>query len=770
MRKWHVVLVFGSVFAWVLMFVSFVRADDRSLVGQRIPELSVEALDGGVWRLDDEPADQGEGRGPLIVVAFLGTECPLAQTYGTKLAEMAARYRERGVRFVAVMSNWQDDRQEMVRFAGEQGIAFPIVPDRPGTLARTFGASRTPETFVVDRDRWVRYWGRIDDRFVQGGRRDRATREDLRIAIDELLDGRAVSVPVTEVVGCVIGRPPEELRPAIVEPPRPEPEITFASDVAPILFAKCARCHRPGQVAPFAMDAYEDIAIWAPTIKEAVRDRRMPPWGVAPGYGPFEHDLSLSDEQIATIIRWVDAGAPSGDLAEAPPFPEFGEGWQLGEPDLIVILPEYVVQPSDSDEWPTLSVEVPFPKGDHWIQAVEVLPGNPEVVHHLALSFGGTGVMGGVEAVGAEGARGRIGFAGDAAARGRMLRQLMQRRRQGGGGRGNPASQQTRGRLGAWAAGSPAIAYPEGIGIPITSTDGTMIFTAAMHYHPTSNTVERDQTKIGLYFGEGPLRRVAGRAAANFLPIIIPPGEAEYIVRGRIKLDEDIQIISYEPRMHFRGREMTYIAHYPNGTRETLLEVPRYDFNYQWRYQLVEPKPIAAGTEIEMIARLDNSASNRNNPDPEAIVRFGPESDDEMAVGSFMYFSEERVEPLRGDPGRRIAEWIEAHPEASYFRGTMRLGPIATFPMLLIVEPDGQGTLVMPAQGTNFDIPLGTVERRDGRVSADHRSGWGRTTVEGTLEGPTLEADIRIENNLQNPFMRMWNRGFAFLGDWSESR
>ena len=167
---------------------------------------------------------------------------------------------------------------------------------------------------------------------------------------------------------------------------------TFAEHVAPILHAKCAECHRPGQVAPFSMDDPAEVRLWAPTIAEAVAEGRMPPWSADPRYGTWKHDLNLSADQKATLQNWADAGAPLGETAP-PPFPEFPDGWLLGEPDLVVELPAYDVQPGEEDWWPQLSATVEL-DGPEWISAIEIMPGNPKVVHHLGLSFGGMSAMG----------------------------------------------------------------------------------------------------------------------------------------------------------------------------------------------------------------------------------------------------------------------------------------------------------------------------------------------------------------------------------------
>ncbi|MEM9703247.1 MAG: redoxin domain-containing protein, partial [Planctomycetota bacterium] len=400
-------------------------------VGERIDLVAGQTADGCIWTA---PAATPGEPGPFTAFVFLGTECPMAQSYGVVLSGLADEFADRGVHMVGVMSNAQDDAGEIIRFAQQQGVAFPLLHDPDAALADRFGATRTPEVFVLGPDRRVRYHGRIDDRLDRGANRGAALNTDLKNALTELSAGREVSQPETPFTGCRIGRRPKPQQ-TVVDAP------TFKEHVAPLLHAKCAECHRPGQVAPFSMDKPEEVQLWAPTIAEAVAERRMPPWSADPRYGEWKHDLNLSSDEIAMLQRWSDAGAPLGD-GEPPAFPSFPDGWLLGEPDLIVELPAYDVQPGEEDWWPKLSATVPL-DGERWIQAIEVAPGNPKVVHHLGLSFGGMSTMGqaaddegGSPRGGAGGRFGRGDAGGGNVDRRERFRQMLQQRRGGGGGRG----------------------------------------------------------------------------------------------------------------------------------------------------------------------------------------------------------------------------------------------------------------------------------------------------------------------------------------------
>ena len=762
---------------------------EPAAIGSRVDVVAGQLADGAVWTAP--PADPGAA-GPFTAFVFLGTECPMAQSYAAGLSALAADFRGRGVHVVGVMSNAQDDAAEIAAFARLQGAAFPLLHDPEAALADRFGATRTPEVFVLGPDRTVRYHGRIDDRLDRGANRGAALRTDLRDALEELTSGEPVGVPETPFTGCRIGRRP---RPAAAAPDAP----TFNEHVAPILHAKCAECHRPGQVAPFGMHDPAEVQLWAPTIAEAVVERRMPPWSADPRYGEWKHDLNLSAGQIAVIRRWAEAGAPLGG-GEPPAFPAFPDGWLLGEPDLIVELPAYDVQPGEEDWWPHLSATVTLER-EEWISAVEIMPGNPKVLHHLGLSFGGLSSMGQLTDDGsASGSRPSPQADGSAVTRRERFRKMLEARRGngnrgggrpgggafgrqllerlggggagggglGGGRGGRGGGDGTRGFLGAWAAGSPPRVYPEGVGVPIApGPDGTVTFRAGMHYHPTTNVVETDSTRIGLHFGEGPLEKLVGMGSAAYLPIKLAPGEDNYETRASYAFDEAARIILFGPHMHFRGKDMTYIARYPDGTSEILLSVPRYNFNYQWFYAPAEPIKIPAGTVVEAIGHLDNSAANPHNPDPTETVRFGPESDDEMAVAIMMFVAEHGKEPPRPDGRKRLAEWLAKHEgEPGVYAGTGQIAGLIPVPAALRLTDDGRGTLVMGGGGGVWEIDLGELTWRGDRFGGELDNGYGPTTATGERgpDGRSATARVVVRTTVKNPFIRLWNRGIEFDG------
>jgi peroxiredoxin len=289
---------FGLALLLGLLAAASVALGDPPSVGQTIPDFALRDFQGASHTLSDHAASK------LVVVAFLGADCPLANRYADRLVELARQYGPRGVAFVAIDSNQQDGLAQLAHLARVHKIEFPLLKDPGNAVADRFDAQRTPEVFVLDARRVVRYRGRIDDQYGIGYARPAASQKDLVAALEELLAGKPVSRPVTAASGCLIGR---------VHHPKPQGDVTYAKQVARILQQHCVSCHRAGAIAPFALTSYADAAGWAETIREVVRDRRMPPWDASPDHGKFANDPSLSGAERQTIETWVANGAPEGD-------------------------------------------------------------------------------------------------------------------------------------------------------------------------------------------------------------------------------------------------------------------------------------------------------------------------------------------------------------------------------------------------------------------------------------------------------------------------
>lgn len=381
-------------------------------------------------------------------------------------------------------------------------------------------------------------------------------------------------------------------------------EPTFSSDVAPILNRHCVQCHRPGEIAPMSLVTYREARPWARSIARVVAARQMPPWFANPDYGEWANDPSLSEEEIGTIVAWVEGGAQPGDPGLMPEPPEFTEGWQLGEPDYVIEVPAVTVPAEGPDLFLNQFVTVDIPER-RWIRAVEFRAGAPKVNHHqLAMKADFTGMVeDGVPLTPKEAMR---------------------------------ASGTVDGRgyfnvLGMWAVGTAPTEFPEGVGRWI---EPGAVVVMNQHYHPNGEE-QTDRTLIGLHFGEGEPSSEIWAVIAGDIEFLIPAGAPDHRVEYRHEIARDSIVVSYLPHMHLRGKSMSYTAHYPDGDSELLLEVPEYDFNWQLFYYPEKPQYVPAGTVIEVIAIYDNSEANPNNPDPTRDVGFGLESTDEMMFGFF---------------------------------------------------------------------------------------------------------------------------------------
>jgi hypothetical protein len=402
---------------------------------------------------------------------------------------------------------------------------------------------------------------------------------------------------------------------------------TFTRDVAPIMFAKCAGCHRPGEVAPMPLLSYGDARPWASAIKQRVSTRAMPPWHADPAHGTFRNDLRLSDREIDTIVRWVDAGAREGDPAALPALPKFPDGWQIGTPDAIFEMAQDFEVPA-SGEIPYQYFEVPtnFAE-DRWMQAGEVRAGDRAHVHHIIVyvrepvRIARPNVVS-VRAIANTAAAPPTPRPQPAAAP--PARPAAQGARPPGGGDA---------MLVNWAVGEDAPIHMPGTAKRIAA-GSTLIFQ--VHY-TTNGKPGRDRSKIGLVFAKEPPQREIRTGLIANAAFAIPPGADNHAVEAEATFSADVKIHSMHPHMHLRGKDMTYTATYPDGRREILLRVPKYDFGWQTDYWLAQPLLLPKGTKVHVAAHFDNSPANRANPDPKATVRWGDQTWEEMMIGFFTY-------------------------------------------------------------------------------------------------------------------------------------
>jgi mono/diheme cytochrome c family protein len=425
-------------------------------------------------------------------------------------------------------------------------------------------------------------------------------------------------------------------------------DVTFNKDVAPIFFKNCAECHRPGESAPFSAMTYKDARPWAKSIREKVLSREMPPWHADPHTGEWANDRRLTQQQIETIVAWVDQGAKEGVAKDLPPAPRFVDGWTIGKPDLILTMPEeFTLDASGPDEYQYFEIETNFTE-DKFVQMAEARPGNRRIVHHI-IAFIQPPPKDGKprpklskeeieklrQQMEKESIRYREGF---------LIRTKMdapihddgcslpsggQGERPDGGGRDEEGT-----LLAGYAPGMNQAMWEPGMVKKIPA--GARIILQ-LHYSKVAGSVQKDRSSIGLIFAKTtPEKELFTKGVANGY-FLIPSGAERHRATACWTTKEDIHLVTFMPHMHLRGAAMEYKAVYPDGRSEVLLNVPNFSFSWQTVYYAKKPVPIPKGTKIIVTGYFDNSSRNKYNPDPSKQVRWGEPTYDEMLIGWLDY-------------------------------------------------------------------------------------------------------------------------------------
>ena len=382
---------------------------------------------------------------------------------------------------------------------------------------------------------------------------------------------------------------------------RPKGTLTFTRDVAPLMFERCATCHRPGEVAPFSLLEYRDVKKRARLIARVTASRLMPPWKPVAGHGEFRDARRLSTDEIGLLKQWVDEGAVRGDPKHLPAQPKFRSGWQLGKPDVIVTMPRaYTVPAEGADVYRNFVIPFQVPQGKY-IHAVEFRPSNRRVVHHAILAFDVTGKM-----RQRDGKDGAPGFT-----------------------QSNIPGQVLSGSLGFWVPGKDSRPLPKGVALKWPRGADLVL---QLHVHPTGKA-EVERSTIGFYFTDTPPRRSLNAFVLNNNKIDIPAGKKDYRIEARKTLSSAVEVYGIFPHMHLIGKEVRVTALLPGGAKKSLLWIDRWDFNWQGYYEYATPVALPKGTQLLMECRHDNSASNPSNPNqPPKRVTYGEQTTDEMAI------------------------------------------------------------------------------------------------------------------------------------------
>jgi len=517
-----------------------------------------------------------------LVVMSYDASCASDQQALEGFNQARETWESKDVVFVLMNSKTNQDRNVVREAALKSNVNYPILMDHAQLVAESLGIRKSGSVVVLDPEK--------PDLLYKG-----PVQEQLGKVLEAKLSGAAVPMKTLPVqTGCAIDFPAKKLQAAAVP--------DYSKDIVPIVQNNCVMCHHEGGIGPWAMSSYAMMKGWSPMIREVLLTKRMPPMQVDPAVSHFSNARYISDKDLQTLVHWIDAGSPRGASADDPLAKlHFGTrtDWQLGKPDYIVTAKTHDVPATGVLDYIDDVVELNFPE-DKWVKAVQFIPGDPRVLHHL-LSY----VIGPKEAL----------PGGEAAA---------------------PVNTGNATRfLEGYAPGKvDAMTFPKDTGVFIPKGHK---LTMQFHYTPNGHATS-DTTILGLYFYDKPPkfeylnRPVSGQFR-------IPAYARDHKTNAEAVFREDVVVYGLRAHMHFRGHDMKFTADLPDGTHKELLSVPNYSYAWQPTYQLIEPVMLPAGTKVHVNGAFDNSQWNPANPDPSKELTFGLQSFDEMFIGYWSYTS-----------------------------------------------------------------------------------------------------------------------------------
>lgn len=551
-------------------------------IGRQVPDITLTDIQGNPIRLA-EMAAAGEG----LVVAYTSVTCPLSKRYAQRLAELEKDLRGQGVGMILVNPFASEKAAAIEADIADRGFVSPYVRDEGMRLSALLGAETTTEAFLLDSKRTLIYRGALDDQFGVTYNLDEPRQTYLLDAVQAMLRDQRPIIAATHAPGCELDVPDSSAASVAGD-------VTYHRDVARILQQNCVECHREEGIAPFALDGIDEVEDRAKVIRRVVEEGTMPPWFAADtgGETPWANDRALAESDRSRLLAWLNSSdRPMGGPADAPKPLAFADGWIHGKPDEIVQIPRPIsVKANGFMPYQNVSVETDFEE-DRWVSGYEILPTDRSVVHHVIVQ------------VQERGARGR-------------------------------AIDEASGYWAAYVPGNSGHLYPQGFARKLPA--GARV-RFQIHYTPSGKATE-DQLMLGLHFADSPPRYEVRTSSVVGRRLDIPPGAANHVETASRRVPFDMPVTAYMAHMHVRGKAFRYEVEFPDGGKETLLDIPRYDFNWQLRYDYKEPRIIPAGSQITVTAVFDNSAGNPANPDPGKRVRWGQQTVDEMLIGYVEYF------------------------------------------------------------------------------------------------------------------------------------
>ncbi|PAW68096.1 MAG: hypothetical protein B9S38_11645 [Verrucomicrobiia bacterium Tous-C4TDCM] len=552
-------------------------------IGRMIPDLGFTTLDGKSISLGGFKDKKG------LVVIMTSATCPVSKRYIPSVAKLEKELAAQDLGLLLVNPFASETAEEIKTQLAGAGITATYVHDTEKKLSALLQASTTTEVFLLDPARTLVYRGALDDQYGIDYNLDAPRHRYLHDAIAALSKGETPEIQATAAPGCELDFGDA---PTLSASP-----VTYHRDVARILQQNCVQCHREGGIAPFALDDLAEVTDRAKVIKRVVTEGTMPPWfaAVEPGAetNPWANDCSLSVRDKSDLVAWIDSkDRPLGDPTEAPTPRVYPAEWSIGTPDLIVPLSRAYDIKADGFMPYAFDVVQTELTEDRWVKAYEILPSERDVVHHVIV-------------------------------------QVHEK--------GETATKRDEGTGGYWALyvpGNGAHEYPEGFARKVPA--GAKI-SFQIHYTP-SGTAKQERLRLGLVFAKEAPRYEVKTVGIAHQGISIPPGVERHVETKTQRIPFDMPLTGFMPHMHIRGAAFRYEVTFPDGKSETLLDIPRYDFNWQLRYDYRQPRLIPRGSSIKITAVFNNSTSNRANPDPTKLVKWGSQTVDEMMLGYLEYF------------------------------------------------------------------------------------------------------------------------------------
>ena len=548
------------------------------LVGRLVPALPLKDRQGKVVTLG----------GKTTVLALFSSTCPISLKLAPELARIEKDCAARDIAMFLVNTVPGDSADDVKKFIDTAHLTSPIIEDTDKSLVTALAATTTTEVFVLDAARTLLYRGAVNDQYGLGYAKNEPTRHYLREALNAIAAGQPPKFPATTAPGCAL-----DLKTVAAT----DTKITYHHQIARIMQANCVECHHRDGLAPFPLETRADLIEHAGMIKKQITRGAMPPWFAAPvtqGHdNPWANDRSLSPQDKADLLAWLDSDRPEGDAKDAPIARQFPDEWIHGKPDYIVQIPRPVKIKAEGTMPYQFEVAATDLPEDKWVQGYEIVPTDRSVVHHVIVS--------------AHEGKGKL------------------RDREEG----------DRGYWAAYVPGNSSKFYPEGFARKLTA--GSRL-SFQIHYTPNGQATT-DQLRIGLYFAKESPRYAVQTVAVSDRRLNIPPGEANHVETFDQTAPFDLNVMSYVAHMHVRGKSFKYEVTTPDGKTDTLLDIPRYDFNWQLRYDLKQPRFIPRGSTVKITAVFDNSTGNPANPDPTKTVHWGQQTQDEMMIGYLEIFT-----------------------------------------------------------------------------------------------------------------------------------